>query len=80
MDCPCDCPCLSSVLFCVGRYPTLHVVQWGQDVYNYIALLFPPYAFATALTNLAYKTQCPPGVPEEACQEVRIMSVQRLRS
>eukprot|EP00750_Incisomonas_marina_P015114 INCI18082.1.p1 GENE.INCI18082.1~~INCI18082.1.p1 ORF type:complete len:1528 (-),score=250.84 INCI18082.1:2500-7083(-) len=61
-------------------YPTLHVVQWGQDVYNYIALLFPPYAFATALTNLAYKTQCPPGVPEEACQEVRIMSVQRLRS
>ena len=55
-------------------YPTLNVVQWGQDLFNYIALLFPPYAFATALTNLAYKTQCPEGIPEDVCKRVRVFS------
>jgi len=52
-------------------YPTLNVAQLAQDIFNYVALLFPPYSFATALTNLAYKTQCPPGVPEEACKQVQ---------
>jgi ABC-type multidrug transport system ATPase subunit len=50
-------------------YPTLNVSQWVQDLFNYIAYIFPPYALASALTNLAYKTQCPPGLPTQYCSQ-----------